>query len=170
MHTQSSSPPPPPPYFSSSVPAPLFYTPDDIPDFLIRSSLGEWAEGYLRSSLFVLDGSNGAVVWSFNTSNMGMMSTISYMSRTYGRDAMIFYTVDADYEAMAFGDGDHNGAGPKAGGDSMASATSSPPIVNTRRRRHSNQGPPAMGGEAEKDYNEEDGHEEGEDEGEMPGE
>ena len=80
--------------FSCSIPAPLFYTEDDIPDLVIRTNEGAWPE-YNVSTVRVLDGSDGSLLWTFNSAHSGMMSSISVVSETHGRDALVFLTVGA---------------------------------------------------------------------------
>lgn len=75
-----------------SVPTPLFYNEDSIPDLLIRTNLGEW-DHYNSSSIRLLDGRNGAEIWSFDSAHTGMMSTISIASESPGSDAMLFMTI-----------------------------------------------------------------------------
>ena len=78
--------------FCCSVPTPLYYNQDSIPDLLIRSNFGEWNE-YNVSTLRVLDGSNGAELWSFDSAHTGMMSSLSIASKSAGSDAMLFMTI-----------------------------------------------------------------------------
>ena len=78
--------------FCCSVPTPLYYNQDSIPDFLIRSNFGEWNK-YNISTLRVLDGRNGEELWSFDSAHTGMMSTLSIASKFRGSDAMLFMTV-----------------------------------------------------------------------------
>ena len=79
-------------YLDCSVPAPLDYNEDSIPDLLIRSNFGEWNE-YNVSTLRVLDGRNGAELWSFDSAHTGMMSSLSIASKSAGSDAMLFMTI-----------------------------------------------------------------------------
>ena len=78
--------------FCFSVPAPLYYNQDSIPDLLIRSNYGEWNE-YNVSTLRLLDGRNGAELWSFDSAHTGMMSSLSIASKSTGSDAMLFMTI-----------------------------------------------------------------------------
>ena len=93
----------------------------------------------MRSSLFVLDGRDGRVLWSHNSSSAGMMSTISLKAHTHGRDALIFYTVnnrgeDTIGQREVGGDG---GPGRESGGEAnmRGTATSSPPMGGASRSR-----------------------------------
>ena len=74
------------------MPTPLYYNQDSIPDLLIRSNFGEWND-YKNSSLRVLDGRNGAELWSFDSAHTGMMSSLSIASKSAGSDAMLFMTI-----------------------------------------------------------------------------
>lgn len=72
-----------------SVPAPLLYNQDSVPDLMIRSNLGEW-DSYTLSTTMVLDGRNGAVLWTFDSAHGGMSSGISIAASAPGFDAMLF--------------------------------------------------------------------------------
>lgn len=80
------------PLLLCSLPAPLFYTTDNIPDLMIRSNIGAWPE-YNRSTIRILDGTDGSLLWTFNSTQSGMMSAVSVVSQTHGRDALLFLAV-----------------------------------------------------------------------------
>ena len=74
------------------MPTPLYYNQDSIPDLLICSNFGEW-DKYNVSTWRVLDGSNGAELWSFDSAHASMMSGLSIASKSPGSDAMLFITI-----------------------------------------------------------------------------
>ena len=74
------------------MPTPLYYNQDSIPDLLIVSNFGEWNE-YNFSTLRLLDGRNGAELWSFDSAHTGMTSSLSIASKSAGSDAMLFMTI-----------------------------------------------------------------------------
>lgn len=118
------------------MPAPLYYNQDSIPDLLIRSNYGEWSE-YNVSTLRLLDGRNGAELWSFDSAHTGMMSSLSIASKSPGSDAMLY---------MSIGTLDSN------------SDTDSSKWQRVRRHEHNpinadvgNPGPEGVEGEAEED-------------------
>ena len=80
-----------------SLPAPIFYTTDDIPDLVIRTNIGAWPD-YNVSTVRVLDGSDGSLLWTFNSTHSGMMSTVSIISDTHGRDALLFVALGVEGE------------------------------------------------------------------------
>ena len=54
--------------------------------------MGAWPH-YNTSTIRVLDGSNGSLLWTHNSAHSGMMSSVSLVSETRGRDALIFVSV-----------------------------------------------------------------------------
>ena len=88
------------------MPTPLYYNQDSIPDLLIRTNLGVWHE-YNVSTLRLLDGSNGAEIWTFDSAHAGMMSSVSISSQSPGSDAMLFVTIgtpDANTDPSMYDD------------------------------------------------------------------
>ena len=75
-----------------SVPTPLLYNKDSVPDLMIHTNLGEWNQ-YNSSTIRLLDGRNGTEIWSFDSAHSGMMSSISVASSSSGSDAMLFMTI-----------------------------------------------------------------------------
>ena len=89
-----------------SVPTPLYYNQDSVPDLLIRTNLGVWHD-YNISTLRLLDGRNGAEIWAFDSAHFGMMSSLSLASKSPGSDAMLFMTIgtpDANTDPSMYDD------------------------------------------------------------------
>ena len=78
-----------PPY---SVPAPLYFNSDTVPDLLVRINHGEW-DAYNHSTVAVLDGQSGQALWSFGSVKTGMMSGLSLAATQPGADAAVFITM-----------------------------------------------------------------------------
>lgn len=78
-----------------SIPTPLFYSRDRLPDILVRANRGEWAD-YSWSTLHLLDGKDRSELWSLDSTRSGMMSAISVAADSYGQDAMLFITIGED--------------------------------------------------------------------------
>jgi hypothetical protein len=45
------------------------------------------------SAIRILDGSNGSLLWTFNSTHHGMMSAITVLTKTHGRDALVFLAI-----------------------------------------------------------------------------
>ena len=41
----------------------------------------------------VLDGADGSLLWTFNSTHNGMMSAVSVLAKTHGRDALAFLAI-----------------------------------------------------------------------------
>lgn len=85
-----------------SIPSPLHFNDDDIPDYLLRLNKGKWLN-YDYSYLAVIDGSNGQLLWSLNCSMGAMGSAITVKSREKGQDGVIFMASGCDEETAASG-------------------------------------------------------------------
>ena len=72
-----------------SVPAPLYFNGDDTPDLLIRVNKGAWML-YDYSYIAVIDGRNGQELWTFNSSQALMASSLTVASSVRGNDGMLF--------------------------------------------------------------------------------
>ena len=77
-------------YLFHSIPAPLYFNDDDIPDYLIRFNKGEWMT-YDYSYMGVVDGENGNLLWSFNCSMGAMASGVTVKNKKKGHDGMLFF-------------------------------------------------------------------------------
>ena len=77
-----------------SIPAPLFYTLDQIPDLVIWTNDGEYPL-YNTSTVRVLNGANGSLLWesNFTHSGVSISSAVSVVAKTHGQDAFIFIVV-----------------------------------------------------------------------------
>ena len=73
-----------------SVPAPLFYNDDDIPDFFLRVNIGEW-DDYDYSYVVIIDGADGKALWAMNSSYATMQSAVTLMSVNHSQDAVVFF-------------------------------------------------------------------------------
>ena len=76
-------------YYYYSIPSPLNFNNDNIPDFLFRFNKGKWMM-YDYSYMAVIDGSNGELLWSLNCSLGAMGSAITVKSNKPGHDGMLF--------------------------------------------------------------------------------
>ena len=54
--------------------------------------MGEWPD-YTVSTVRVLDGSDGSLLWSFDSPHSSMMSSVSVVSEIHGQDALFFLTI-----------------------------------------------------------------------------
>ena len=72
-----------------SVPAPLYFNGDDTPDLLIRVNKGAWML-YDYSYIAVIDGRDGRELWTFNSSQAVMASSLTVASSVRGSDGMLF--------------------------------------------------------------------------------
>ena len=72
-----------------SLPSPLYFNGDDTPDLLIRVNKGAWML-YDYSYTAVIDGRNGQELWTSNSSQAVMASSITIASRAKGNDGMLF--------------------------------------------------------------------------------
>ena len=77
-------------YLFHSIPAPLYFNDDDIPDYLIRFNKGKWII-YDYSYMGVVDGENGNLLWSFNCSMGAMASGVTVKNKKKGHDGMLFF-------------------------------------------------------------------------------
>ena len=73
-----------------SIPAPLFYNDDDIPDLFLRVNIGEWLE-YDYSYVVIIDGTDGKALWAMNSSYATMQSAVTLMSVNHSQDAVVFF-------------------------------------------------------------------------------
>ena len=76
-------------YYYYSIPSPLNFNNDNIPDFLVRFNKGKWMM-YDYSYMAVIDGSNGELLWSLNCSLGAMGSAITVKSNKPGHDGILF--------------------------------------------------------------------------------
>ena len=76
-----------------SVPAPLMYNNDTIPDLLVRINYGVWDDYYNHSTIAILDGQNGDTLWSLDSMRTGMMSSLSLAAEHSGNDAAVFIAI-----------------------------------------------------------------------------
>lgn len=76
-----------------SIPAPLFYNSDQIPDLFVRVNMGTWDEGYTFSYVAVVDGTDGSLLWAHNSSGVGFMSGTTLRGTGFGNDAVLFISV-----------------------------------------------------------------------------
>ena len=76
-----------------SIPAPLFYNSDQIPDLLVRVNKGAWGTHYDFSYVAVVDGADGGLLWAYNSSGVGFMSATTLRGQGYGNDALLFISV-----------------------------------------------------------------------------
>ena len=65
---------------------------DAVPDLLVRINYGVWNK-YNHSTIAILDGQNGDVLWSFDSVKTGMMSSLSLAALTPGADIALFITM-----------------------------------------------------------------------------
>jgi hypothetical protein len=78
---------------SYSVPAPLYFNEDNVPDLFIRVNKGAWDTHYNYSYVGVVDGRNGKLLWVHNSSEVGFMSGTTLRAKERGQDAFLFMTV-----------------------------------------------------------------------------
>ena len=76
-----------------SIPAPLFYNSDQIPDLFVRVNKGAWDKGYTFSYVAVVDGTDGSLLWAHNSSGVGFMSATTLRGTGFGNDALLFISV-----------------------------------------------------------------------------
>ena len=76
-----------------SIPAPLFYNSDQIPDLFVRVNKGTWDKGYTFSYVAVVDGTDGSLLWAHNSSGVGFMSATTLRGSGFGNDAVLFISV-----------------------------------------------------------------------------
>ena len=76
-----------------SIPAPLFYNSDQIPDLFVRVNKGTWDKGYTFSYVAVVDGTDGSLLWARNSSGVGFMSATTLRGSGFGNDAVLFISV-----------------------------------------------------------------------------
>ena len=73
-----------------SIPSPLNFNNDNIPDYLYQFNKGKWMM-YDYSYMAVIDGSNGELLWSLNCLKGAMSSAITIKSSKRGHDGMLFF-------------------------------------------------------------------------------
>ena len=76
-----------------SIPAPLYFNEDKVPDLFVRVNKGTWDSGYNYSYVGVVDGRNGELLWVHNSSEVGFMSGTTLRAKEHGQDAVLFMTV-----------------------------------------------------------------------------
>ena len=104
-----------------SIPAPIFYTDNSVPEILIRTSLGEYPT-YNSSTIRLLNGSDGAELWNFSSAHTSMMSPLTITSYSPGLDAMLFITVGSmsDSDSSPTGNMSHSNSNSNSTSDTLS--------------------------------------------------
>jgi hypothetical protein len=74
-----------------TTPSPGYFDDDDIIDFMLIQNLGTF-DFYTRSSILVLSGKNGSVIWQMDTPRMEMASPLTIQTSSFYRDIFFFRT------------------------------------------------------------------------------
>ena len=82
---------------SSSVPCPVFFNDDNIPDILVRVNFGAW-NVYQYSDVAILEGKSGTVLWTMRSSNAVMSSSVVLRAHHHGNDGTVFVTLGQSIE------------------------------------------------------------------------
>ena len=82
---------------SSSVPCPVFFNDDNIPDILVRVNFGAW-NVYQYSDVAILEGKSGTVLWTMRSSNAVMSSSVVLRAHHHGNDGAVFVTLGQSIE------------------------------------------------------------------------
>ncbi|RMZ97392.1 ITFG3-like isoform X1, partial [Brachionus plicatilis] len=72
-----------------TTPSPGFFDDDDILDFMLIQNLGTF-DYYLNSSVVILSGVDGSILWKMNTGRMQMISPLTIQTDSHFRDIFFF--------------------------------------------------------------------------------
>ena len=72
-----------------TTPSPGYFDDDDIIDFMLIQNLGTF-DFYTSSTILVLSGKDGSVIWQMNTPRMEMASPLTIQTETSYRDIFFF--------------------------------------------------------------------------------
>ncbi|VDI55263.1 Hypothetical predicted protein [Mytilus galloprovincialis] len=73
-------------------PAPGYFNNDDIQDFMIHWSIGEWPQ-YSGTKIYILNGKDGSTLWTLNGNQFVMSSDLSMRTSEPHRDLFLFNTL-----------------------------------------------------------------------------
>lgn len=83
---------------SSSIPCPVFFNSDNIPDLLVRVNVGAW-NVYRYSDVAILEGTSGKVLWTMRSSDAVMSSSVALRAHHHGNDGALFITLGQSIES-----------------------------------------------------------------------
>lgn len=72
-----------------TTPSPGYFDDDDVLDFMLIQNLGTF-NNYLNSSVVVISGADGSVLWKMNTGRMQMVSPLTIQTKSEFRDIFFF--------------------------------------------------------------------------------
>ncbi|CAC5409294.1 unnamed protein product [Mytilus coruscus] len=73
-------------------PAPGYFNNDNILDFMVHWSLGEWPQ-YSETKIYILNGKDGSTLWALNGNQFVMSSDLSIRTSEHHRDLFLFNTL-----------------------------------------------------------------------------
>lgn len=76
-------------YETYTSPSPGYFNDDDILDFMLVQNLGTF-DYYLNSSILILNGLDGSILWQMNTARMQMVSPLTIQTNSLNRDLFFF--------------------------------------------------------------------------------
>ena len=94
-----------------TTPSPGYFDDDDVLDFMLIQNLGTF-DHYLNSSVVVLNGADGSILWKMNTGGMEMASPLTIRTKSDFRD-IFFFRVQGLEELSYSNQQVHNDIEPK---------------------------------------------------------